>query len=326
MRLSVQEESWPLDPPLVIARETLHAVEMVVVEVEDDHGNRGRGEAAGVDYDGETPASMIAQIRAVESNAATFNRIALQNLLPPGGARNALDCALWDLEAKQSGQSVASLTGLVELKPVITAWTIGLGTEAETRAKAAKTVNWPLIKIKLDAAQGLDPVRLIRSICPTSRFIVDPNQGWTVEQLNAWHDELQLLGVEMIEQPVKRGEDVQLARYVGTIPLAADESCTDRASLDMLIGLYQLINIKLDKTGGLTEALELAKAARAKGYGIMVGCMAGTSLAMAAGLVVAQGAEFVDLDGPLLHGTDREHGLHYASNGFVSPPTRELWG
>jgi L-Ala-D/L-Glu epimerase len=250
----------------------------------------------------------------------------LQSLLPPGGARNAVDCALWDLEAKRSGRSVASLAGLTELKPVITAWTIGLGTQEETRTKAAKMVNWPLIKIKLDAAQGLDLLRLIRSMCPTARFIVDPNQGWTVEQLNAWHDELKVLGVEMIEQPVKRGEDAQLLRYTGSIPLAADESCTDRASLDKLIGFYHLINIKLDKTGGLTEALEMAQAARARGFGIMVGCMAGTSLAMAAGFVVAQGAEFVDLDGPLLHGTDREHGLHYGNDGFVAPPTPELWG
>jgi L-alanine-DL-glutamate epimerase-like enolase superfamily enzyme len=203
--------------------------------------------------------------------------------------------------------------------------TIGIGDDTEIRTKARAISDWPLIKMKADAVSHLAPVRIAHQECPNARFIVDANQSWDVDLLNRLGPELAALNVALIEQPVKKGTDAQLTRYTGKIPLAADESCIDRSSIPGLRGLYHVVNIKLDKTGGLTEALALAADAKAHGLGLMVGCMAGTSLAMAPAAIIAQRCQFVDLDGPLLHSTDRPNGLRY-DRGRMSFPEPAFWG
>lgn len=326
MRLSVREETWKLDPPLRIARGAMENLGLIVVELEDDGGLRGRGEAVGVPYEGETPPSMMAQIADIASEIEQgLSRVDLQRRLMPGGARNALDCAMWDLEAKVAGAPVWQLAKLAPPSPLVTAFTIGLGDKDEVRAKARAASTMPLLKLKLDATRALDVVRIVRSEAPNARIIVDANQAWTLQQLNDMVEELAALGVLLIEQPLPKGADADLAGYAGAIKLAADESCTDRASLPALAHLYHVVNIKLDKTGGLTEALALAQEARRLDLEIMVGCMAGTSLSMAPASYLAQGALIVDLDGPLLHASDRPHGIAY-NKGVMAPPARELWG
>jgi L-alanine-DL-glutamate epimerase-like enolase superfamily enzyme len=326
MQCDVTIERWPFATPFRIARGVMTDLDLLTVRLTDAQGRSGWAEAAGVDYEGETMGSLTAQIDAVRPLLVDgLTRVALQGLLPPGGARNAIDCALWDLEAKVTGVPAWQRAGLTSLGTMTTAMTIGIGTDDEVRAKALAIHDWPLIKMKADATSHLAPVRIAHEACPQARFIVDANQGWTVELLNALAPELVELNVALIEQPVKKGTDAQLARYTGTVPLAADESCVDRASLPGLVGLYQAVNIKLDKTGGLTEALALAAEARSHGLQIMIGCMAGTSLGMAPAAIIAQGAAFIDLDGPLLHSADRPHGLHY-DRGIMSFPTPALWG
>ncbi|MSR02745.1 MAG: dipeptide epimerase [Gemmatimonadetes bacterium] len=326
LRCAVTTERWPYHTPFRIARGVETELGVIVVRLTDARGQTGWGEASGVDYEGESLASMIAQIDQVRRGLTDgLTRAALQDLLPAGGARNAVDCALWDLEAKTSGIPAWRTAGLDQVGPVTTAMTIGIGSDAEVRTKARAIRDWPLIKMKADAVSHLGPVRIAHEECPSARFIVDANQSWTVDLLNQLGPELAALNVALIEQPVKKGTDRQLAGYTGTIPLAADESCVDRSSLPGLVGLYHVVNIKLDKTGGLTEALALAADARARGLGIMIGCMAGTSLAMAPGAVIAQQAQFIDLDGPLLHSSDRPNGLRY-ERGVMSFPTPALWG
>ena len=246
-------------------------------------------------------------------------------MLPPGGARNALDCALWDLEAKWSGLSIWELTGVVP-KPVETVYTISLDVNPELMARhAASAVEYPLLKIKLDGTQPLERMQAVRAARPDARIVVDANQSWTMEQLKTLAPACAALGVQMIEQPLARGADVQLEHYRSPVPLCADESCLHIGELDAAARRYQMINIKLDKTGGLTPALELAGAARARGLGVMVGCMSGTSLAMAPAFVLACVCDFVDIDGPLLQKSDRMPGLEYRG-GAVSVFGPEVWG
>jgi L-Ala-D/L-Glu epimerase len=325
MRLEVSSESWPYRTPFRISRGVETALEVIVVTLHDESGHSGRGEAAGVDYAGETIAGMHGQLAAVEPAVrAGLTRAELQEVLPAGGARNALDCALWDLEAKATGVPVWSRLG-VDPQPVTTCLTIGIDTpEAMARAAGAARAL-PVLKVKVDARQHLEAVRRVREASPGARLLVDPNQAWSLGLLNELAPELAALGVVLIEQPLPVSAAAELARYRGAIPLAADESCADRTSLKSLPSGFRYVNIKLDKTGGLTEALALADAARAAGFHIMVGCMAGTSLAMAPGMVVAQRAEFVDLDGPLLHARDRAPAIEYV-NGVMQVPPRELWG
>jgi L-Ala-D/L-Glu epimerase len=326
MKITAAVETWPYKTPFRISRGVQESLDVIVVSIEDSDGRVGRGEAAGVDYEGETLPRMLDQIAAaagdIECGAA---RSDLAQLLPPGGARNALDCALWDLEAKQTSQSVARLAGLAAFAPVLSAWTIGIGSEAEVRAGARALESWPLIKIKTNAEQGLAPVRIIRDLCPKARFIVDPNQSWSCAQLNELAPELAALGVALVEQPIAVGEEASLADYSRLVPVAADESCRHRGDLGAIAPFFDVVNIKLDKTGGLTEALALKREIEARGLGVMVGCMAGTSLAMAPAMLVAQGAAFADLDGPLLHKSDRPLGIVY-ENGWMQPPSQELWG
>ena len=316
IRAEVRIESWPLARPFEVARCVQFDVPMIHVILRDGAGHHGQAEAVGIDYDGETPESMAAEIAALDGEITR----AVIDALPAGGARNALDCAWWDLEAKRAGRALcAGLTGIE------TCYTVGLGSQAEMEEAAALSAAHSLVKIKVDAARHVDAVRWVRGVRGDARIVIDANEGWTIDLLREILPDLAALGVEMIEQPLPRGGDLDLAGLASPIPICADESCTTRASLSALIGKYQAINIKLDKTGGLTEALALADAARAAGLAIMVGNMCGTSLGMAPAFLVAAQARWADLDGPLLLSRDREPGMRF-ENGHAVPPPRELWG
>lgn len=325
MKLSVHVESWPAMRPFRITGHVWNSFDSVVVELEQD-GAIGRGEALGVYYHDESAASMSVEIEAVAQRIeAGIDRAALQALLPPGGARNALDCALWDLEAKASGRSIWELTGVTP-QVLETVFTIGIeATPEEMAAHAASASRQPLLKVKLDATQPLVRIQAIRRARPDARLVVDANQGWTFEQLQTLAPAFAGLGVQMIEQPLARGADQALESYRSPVPLCADESCLHLGELEQAARRYQMINIKLDKAGGLTHALLLARAARERGLGLMVGSMAGTSLAMAPTVVVGCLCDFVDVDGPLLLRRDRLPGIVYRG-GQVEPFTREVWG
>jgi L-Ala-D/L-Glu epimerase len=326
VQLRIDTESWPYKVPFRVSRGAEAALEVIVVTLQDADGHIGRGEAAGVDYDGETIPGLCAEIEAIRpalERAVDFAE--LQALLPAGGARNAVDCALWDLTAKQRRASVWELAGIENPRRLTTSITLGIDSDEAVAEGAGRYSGWPLIKVKVDDRRHLDPVRLVHAAAPGARLIVDPNQAWDCDLLNRLAPELSSLGVVLIEQPVPRGEDETLRAYGGPVPLAADESVADRAGLAAVKHLYQVVNVKLDKTGGLTEALALAREARALELGVMVGCMAGTSLAMAPGMVAGQAATFVDLDGPLLHTADREHGIEY-DRGLMNLPSSHLWG
>jgi L-alanine-DL-glutamate epimerase-like enolase superfamily enzyme len=242
-----------------------------------------------------------------------------------GAARNAVDCALWDLRAKLSGRRVWQLAGLPEPKPVITAYSLSLDTPEKMRAKAAENARRPLLKVKLGGEGDLERIRAVREGAPKAKIIVDANEGWTPDSYARLAPELVALGVAMVEQPLPAWDDAALREMARPLPVCADEACHDTASLAKLAGKYDMVNIKLDKTGGLTEALRLKAEAGRMGLGIMVGCMLATSLAMAPAVLVAQGAGIVDLDGPLLLARDRDHPLTYDAQG-VHPPSPELWG
>jgi len=325
IRATTQIERWELLEAFATARDSITHIPVLVATLHGG-GHRGRGEAAGVDYDGETPASMAAQIAAVApalDDELTGEQ--LLGLLPPGGARNALDCALWDLRAKQSDVAVWQAAGLRPPRPVTTVLTIGLGDEADTRRKARAAGGYPILKLKVDAARHLDVVRLVREEQPDARLVVDANQAWSRGLLERLLPRLAELGVELVEQPVPRGEDATLDGLRPVLPLAADESCTDRASLAALAGRYQFVNIKLDKCGGLTEGLAMVREAARLGLGLMVGNMCGTSLAMAPAFLIAQSCRYVDLDGPLLQRLDRDPPIRFDS-GLMQAPARALWG
>lgn len=289
-----------------------------------ENGHTGRGEATGVYYLDETADNMLVQAQSIkEALEQGASREQLQSLLPAGGARNAIDCALWDLEAKQQGKRVWDLAG-IPLQEVITVNTVGIDSP-EVMAETAKSLDTPKIKVKLD---GKEPLACIQAVCaarPDAQIVVDVNQGWSFEQLVELAPKFSELGVAMIEQPLKRGGDEQLENYQSPITLCADESCLDSSEVEQASRRYQMINIKLDKTGGLTEALNLARRAQSLGLELMVGNMMGTSLAMAPGFVVAQLCRFADLDGALILQQDCTHAMDY-SGGVVTPPSTLLWG
>lgn len=325
IRLSAHLETWDLTTPFRITGQRIDAVVAVVVQVAEG-GCVGRGEGEGVSYLGETPQRMLEQIRTVEKAIREgAGRDDLLHLLPRGGARNALDCALWDLEAKRSGRSIWSLTG-ISAGPVTTVFTIGIEDSPQAMAeKAAAAADYPVLKIKLDGDSPLVRLEAIRRARPDAHLVVDANQGWTLELLREILPACVELDVRMIEQPLPRGHDECLEGFESPIVLAADESCQDTSELDAACGRYDMINIKLDKTGGLTEALNLAKAARARGKQLMVGNMLGTSLAMAPSFVVARLCDFVDIDGPLLLRHDHPNGLKYSA-GRVEIFDSSFWG
>lgn len=319
-------ELWAMKEPFEIAREVITQQPVLKVTLSDGLGNEGHSEAAGVDYDGETPQSIkdtIAQYQHLLHDEITGQEL-LQHL-PAGGARNALDCALWDLRAKQSGIPVWQTAGLSVLQPVKTAFTIGLGNEAATRRKLRAASEFSMLKLKVDALRHLSVVQMAREECPNARLVVDANQAWSMDLLLRLLPQLQEAGVELIEQPLARSADAQLHEFSSPIPLAADESCTDRSTLQALASCYQYVNIKLDKCGGLTEAFAMVQGARNLGLGLMVGNMCGTSLAMAPAFLVAQYCTFIDLDGPLLQVNDRVAGLRYCQD-TIEIPDQALWG
>jgi len=324
-RVTIRIESWPAIIPFRISNHVWDDFPCVVCEIEED-GRVGRGEGLGVYYLDETVESMSAQLEAIRRPLENgVDRAKLQSLLPAGGARFAADSALWDLEAQRSGRSAWEIAG-VSASPVETVFTIGLEATPEAMAKKAAAASpLSLFKVKLSNDRPVERIAAIRAARDDARLIVDVNQGWTFDELQRHAPELQALGVKMIEQPLPRGADDALAGYTPPLPLCADESCLHLGELEQVIGKYQMINIKLDKTGGLTHGLELAQAARARGMGLMVGCMGGTSLSMAPSHVLAQYCDFVDIDGPLLITEDRAGGLIYA-DGFVSLPDTPFWG
>ena len=324
-RLTVGRESWPLAQPFVISRGSRTTAEVVVAELVVG-AHRGRGESVPYSRYGETVEGVVAAIEALApAIAAGLDRAGLQQRLPPGAARNAIDAAFWDLEAKASGKSVSQLAGIDPPSPVVTAYTLSLGEPEAMGRAAAEHATRPLLKLKLTGERDLERVRAVRSAAPASRLIVDANEGWTAEHFGRYASALAELGVALIEQPLPAGRDDALAEMPHPVPVCADESCHTSEDVDGLVGKYEVVNVKLDKTGGLTEALALVRAARAKGFRLMVGCMVGTSLAMAPACFLAQDAEFVDLDAPLLLARDRQPGLRY-DGSTVYPPKPALWG
>ena len=323
-KLRVTTESWPLRQRFTISRaDPLLSARVVLVEIEQD-GVIGRGECEGPPLAGSGSVSAIEAVRTSIASGATRHDI--QDAMSAGGGRNALDCALIDLEAKRSKRSVTEILGLDALRSVETVYTISLESAEEMHRLAAARSDHGTLKIKLGRESGdVERVAAVRSAAPNARISVDANTSWSRAQLIELMPALQKLGVELIEQPFPPGQDHLLDGIDRIIPIAADESCLTRQSLPELVGRYDYINIKLDKAGGLTEALLLAEAAREQGFRIMVGCNLGTSLAMAPAMVVAQQADFVDLDGVLLLTEDRADGLTYRG-GTIEPPIPALWG
>jgi L-alanine-DL-glutamate epimerase-like enolase superfamily enzyme len=323
--VGVRVERWPLAEAFVISRGSKTEAEVVVAEITDGP-HRGRGEAVPYTRYDETVASVLAQIEGVRPQmAAGTGRAGLQGLLPPGAARNALDCALWDLEAKRAGVRAWTLAGRARLDPVKTCFTISLGAPEEMAEAARANARRPMLKLKIGGPADLDGVAAVRAAAPLARLIVDANEALSFEELRRLAPELARLDVKLLEQPLPAGEDGALEGYESPVPLCADESLHTRAELAACAGRYGLINIKLDKAGGLTEALALAVEARERGFGLMIGCMVATSLAMAPAMILAQGAEFVDLDGPLLLTRDREPGLSITGS-LIEPPSPAVWG
>jgi len=324
-RLTVHRESWPLARAFAISRGSRTTAEVVVAELSEG-AIKGRGEGVPYSRYGETVEGVVAAVEAMAAAVAGgLDRQELQAAMPPGAARNALDCAFWDFEAKSAQKSVSRLAKIEPPHALTTAYTLSLDTPEAMGRAAAEQAQRPLLKLKLTGEGDLERVSAVRQAAPGARLIVDANEGWSVEHFLLYAPALAELGVALIEQPLPAGKDDALAGIAHAVPVCADESCHTSEDLDRLVGKYEFVNIKLDKTGGLTEALALASAARARGFRIMVGCMVGTSLAMAPAVFLAQDAEFVDLDAPLLLARDRQPGLRY-DGSVVFPPKSTLWG
>ena len=321
MRIEVTPDVFKLAQVFTISRGSRTEAKVLTVRVTDG-ALTGWGECVPYARYDETLESVTAQIERLSGH---LTREGLYDLLPAGAARNAVDCALWDLEAKQAGKRVWELAGLPAPKPQITAYTLSLAEPDEMRAQAAKNAFRPLLKIKLGTPDDMARLEAVRAGAPKSTIIVDANEGWSAEVYADLAPHLVRLGVALVEQPLPAGEDEALIGMKRPVPVCADESAHDCSSLPKLKGKYDVVKIKIDKTGGLTEALRLRSAAQAEGYDVMVGCMVGSSLAMAPAFVVAQGVQFVDLDGPLLLGEDRPTPLKFDAAG-VHPPAAELWG
>jgi L-alanine-DL-glutamate epimerase-like enolase superfamily enzyme len=323
--LSVTVEHWPIAGAFTISRGAKTEAAVVVAELAEGP-LRGRGECVPYARYGESVEAVAAAIEAIRGAvAAGLDRIALQNAMPPGAARNALDCAFWDLEAKRAGKRMHELAGLPRPHAVVTAFTISLGDPDTMARNVARAAGHKLLKIKLGGDGDPARIKAVRKAAPNTTLIVDANEAWSpgnlAENLAACAD----ANVALIEQPLPADADGALATIKRTVPICADESAHDRASLAALTGRYDAVNIKLDKTGGLTEALAMCDEAQKAGLDIMAGCMVATSLAMAPAMLVAQRARYIDLDGPLLLARDRPHGLKYEGS-VVNPPDAELWG
>ncbi|SDY19914.1 N-acetyl-D-Glu racemase DgcA [Citreimonas salinaria] len=321
MTITVTRDVFRLAQAFTISRGSRTEARVLTVSITRD-GVTGRGECVPYARYGETLDSVAAQIEGLD---AGIDRAALQQALPAGAARNAVDCALWDLEAKAAGRRVWELAGLPAPGPEITAYTLSLDEPDAMEAQARKHGDRPLLKVKLGTPDDMPRLEAVRRGAPATKIIVDANEGWSAEIYSELAPHLARLGVALVEQPLPAGDDDALIGLDRPVPLCADESCHDRASLPELEGKYDVVNIKLDKTGGLTEALALREDALARGFDVMVGCMVGSSLAMAPAVLVAQGAMVTDLDGPLLLAEDRDPALLFDENG-VYPPEAALWG
>lgn len=325
MKLHAQIQRWPVAGAFTISRGAKTHVDVVVAEIVDGE-HVGRGEGTAIYYHGESAESVLAQVLA-EAHAIEdgLTREQLLIRMPRGAARNAIDCALWDLEAKKTGVPAWALAELSQPQSLMSAFTISVGEPEKMEADARAAAHLPLLKLKLAGEGDEARVAAVRRGAPGARLIVDANEAWTGRDIAAEAAILAPYGVELIEQPVKAGQDALLDGVVSPIPFAADESCQDRVDLTRCVGRYQAINIKLDKAGGLTEALALAAEAKVMGLEIMVGCMLATSLGIAPAFLVAQQARWVDLDGALLLAEDRPAAMR-AEHGLLEPPAPELWG
>ena len=323
--LSVAAERFPIAGTFTISRGSKTEAEVIRCSILEN-GFTGHGECVPYRHYGETVESVAAAIESIRNEIVSgASRDEVRKLLPAGAARNALDCALWDLEAKSSGRSVASHICKAEPAAIVTAYTLSLGTPEAMAAQARANADRPLLKVKIGGEGDIERIRAVVEAAPQSRIILDANEGWTEGNIAANLAAAAELGVALIEQPLPAGRDAILARIPHAVPICADESVHTAADLPKLEGLYDAINIKLDKAGGLTAAIELRDRATAAGFAIMVGCMVGTSLAMAPAVLLAQHADFVDLDGPLLLARDRSPALTYRGS-LVSPPEPALWG
>ncbi len=324
-RLFLAKDRFPIAGTFTIARGSKTEAVVILVTLQEG-GSQGRGECVPYRHYGETPESVVQQIEtaraAIEAGA---DRQALLSVMPAGAARNAVDCALWDLEAKLSGRSASETAGCKTLQPLETAFTISLGEPERMAAQTMENAWRPLLKVKLGTNDDISRMRAVRNAAPQSRIIIDANEGWTQNNLADHLAAAADFGFALIEQPLPAGADDLLAKTDRRVPICADESAHGIEGLEALRARYDAINIKLDKTGGLTAALELRHRADALGFKIMVGCMVATSLSMAPATLLAQGVDFVDLDGPLLLSKDRQPGLVYTGS-LVSPPQSELWG
>jgi L-alanine-DL-glutamate epimerase-like enolase superfamily enzyme len=324
-RLTITRRAWPLARPFATAQGVTTTVDVVVAEISDVE-SRGRGEAVPLQRFGESIDSVVAALDAIKGAIYSgLNRDTLQSALPPGAARNALDCAFWDMDAKRAYRSVAEMAGLGTMAPVVTAYTIDFDTPDKMAEQAAANRTRPLLRLELGGDGDVERVQAVRHAAPTARLIVDANESWNERQLGEFVPALSDLRVELIEQPLPANADDALTRLERPIPLCADESCRTLADLDRLDGKYQAISIKLDKAGGLTEALVLAAEAKRRGFRIMVGGRTGTSLGIAPALLVAQQAQIIDLDGPLHLAVDRGARLRY-DGSTIHPADPNLWG
>lgn len=325
LKIRTHVRSWPVAGKFTISRGS--RTEAVVVEVHASmNGHTGRGECVPYARYRETVEGVVESIEAAGQKLSSPDNTMLQGLLPPGAARNGLDCALWDLRAKLEGRPAHELLGLATPKPAVTAYTISLDTPQGMGEKAAENSHRPLLKVKLGGDNDVQRIRAVHENAPDSKLIIDANEAWDDQEYSELSPILGSLGVVLIEQPFPAAKDDSLARLERPVPVCADESCHDRSDLPRLQGLYDVVNIKLDKTGGLTEGAALLREARKMGFGVMTGCMLGSSLAMAPALLLARDADFVDLDGPLLLKEDHAHGICYEENGTANPPIPALWG
>jgi L-alanine-DL-glutamate epimerase-like enolase superfamily enzyme len=323
--LRVRDERWPTAQTFVIARGAKTEAHVLVVEIEQA-GVIGRGEGVPYPRFGETMAGAVGLVESARPAVeAGGSRAELQGLMLASAARNAIDCALWDLEAKLTGEPAWQAAGKTRLDPVKTCLTLSLDTPQVMAEAARAHAGRPMLKLKIGAADDLDRVEAVRAAAPRTRLVVDANEGLGFEDLRRLLPDFARLDVQLVEQPLKVGEDEALEGFSSPVMLCADESLRTRADLELCARRYGCINVKLDKAGGLTEALALVAEARARGLSVMVGCMVATSLSMAPAMIIAQGADFIDLDGPLLLARDREPGLVFEGS-MIRPPARELWG
>jgi L-alanine-DL-glutamate epimerase-like enolase superfamily enzyme len=324
-QLSINVERFALKNPFVIARGAKTEAVVVVATIRQG-AHSGHGECTPYARYGESVESVVAAIESVrEAMEAGADRVALQALLPAGAARNALDCALWDLDAKRAGVPAFQMAGLHRLAPCVTAFTLSVGTPEEMAKAAKAAADRPVLKVKLAGAGDAERLAAVRAAAPDSELIVDANEAWRPENLEENFAACAAAGVSLVEQPLPAGADGALCERRWPVAICADESVHDRKGLAALSGRYDLVNVKLDKTGGLTEALALADEAEKLGFGLFIGCMVASSLAMAPALLLTSRARFVDLDGPLLLAQDRPHGLRF-DGSTLFPPERELWG